>query len=104
MPSCPITESSARLFCVCQVSNDDNSFECHIRLNEVRSAQFATKDTPDGRTLRIGRLLGEERAPLLSAILHPDEGEEVDESAIKYWEGLRERFGDDVELALDEDE
>jgi len=86
------------------VSNDDNSFECHIRLNEVRSAQFATKDTPDGRTLRIVRLLGEERAPLLSAILHPDEGEEVDESAIKYWEGLRERFGDDVELALDEDE
>ena len=77
MPSRPITESSARLFM--QVSNDDNSFECHIRLNEVRSAQFATKDTPDGRTLRIVRLLGEERAPLLSAILHPDEGEEVDE-------------------------
>ena len=45
------------------VSNDDNSFECHIRLSEVRGAQFAKKET-EARTMHIVRLLGEGGLPL----------------------------------------
>ena len=84
------------------VSNDDNTFECHIRLAEVRGAQFATKESGE-RTLHIVRLLGED-GPLLSAILHPEDGDEVDESAVAFWASLRERFGDNVELGLEDSE
>ena len=77
------------------VSNDDNSFECHVRLDQVRSAQFATKDSGD-RTLHIVRLKGEDGTALLSAILKPDTGEE--EGAIQFFEKLRERFGDEPAL------
>lgn len=86
------------------VSNDDNSFECHIRLQQVCGAQFAKKDTADGRTLHIVRLLGDEKKSVLSAILHPEADGEVDESAIQFWGSLRERFGEDVELVPDEEE
>mmetsp|Transcript_37652 Transcript_37652/g.75341 ORF Transcript_37652/g.75341 Transcript_37652/m.75341 type:complete len:179 (-) Transcript_37652:166-702(-) len=79
------------------VSNDDNSFECHIRLNEVRSAQFARKETAN-KTMHIVRLLGDDQKPLLSAILHPEDGDDVDEGAIEFWESLRNRFGEDVAL------
>ena len=84
------------------VSNDDNSFECHVRLDEVKSAQFAKKEAATGRLMHIVRLLGEDKTPLLSAILHPEEGEEVDEGAIEFWDNLRKRFGDDVDLVRDE--
>jgi hypothetical protein len=39
-----------------------------------------------------------DRKPLLSAILRPEDGDEVDEGAIEFWDSLRERFGDDVTL------
>jgi len=80
------------------VSNDDNSFECHIRLAEVAAAQFATKDSPAGRKMHIVRLLSAERKPLLSAILHPEDDGKVEEGAIQFWESLRQRFGDEPEL------
>ena len=75
------------------VSNDDNSFECHIRLAQVKSAQFAKKDTGE-KVLHIIRLLGAEEKPLLSAILHPEDGDEVDAGAIEFYDSLRARFGD----------
>ena len=77
----------------------DTGFECHIKMAEVKSAAFATKDSGD-KTLHIVRLLGAEGKPLLSAILSPENpGEEIEEGAIEYWGKLRERFGDEVELA-----
>ena len=86
------------------VSNDDNSFECHIRLEKVKTAQFARKETADGRTLHVVRLLSADADMLLSAILHPEVDGEVDEGAIEFWESLRSRFGDDVELVADDEE
>ena len=82
------------------VSNDDNSFECHLRIGEVRSAAFAKKEAGPRGTLHIIRLLGEGEKPLLSAILHPETpGGEVEEDAITFWESLRKKFGDKVELS-----
>ena len=77
------------------VSNDDCTFECHVKLGAVRSAQFATKESPQGRTMHIVRLLGADDATLLSAILQPDEpGGEVEEGAIQFFEKLRNKFGE----------
>lgn len=45
------------------VSNDDNSFECHLRVGEVRAAAFAKKEAGPRGTLHIIRLLGEENKP-----------------------------------------
>lgn len=85
------------------VSNDDNTFECHIKLNEIRGAQFATKEAASGKTLHIVRLLGDDGASLLSAILHPDDGDEVDEGAIQFYDSLRKKFGDNVELVAEQE-
>ena len=82
------------------VSNDDNSFECHIRLAQVKSAQFATKDSGE-RVLHIVRLLGEDGKSLLSAILHPEDGE-VDPGAIEFWTSLKNRFGEEPTFASEE--
>ena len=77
----------------------DSGFECHIRLAEIKKAAFAKKESGD-KTLHIVRLLGSEGQSLLSSILCPEEpGEEVDPGAIDYWNKLRERFGDEIELA-----
>jgi hypothetical protein len=84
------------------VSNDDNTFECHLRLSEISAAQFATKEGANGRQMHIVRLLGgTERKTMLSAILHPEDGDEVDPGAIEFWDSLRQRFGDEVELAAE---
>ena len=85
-----------------QVSNDDNTFECHVKLSQVRSAQFAVKETPD-KTMRIVRLLDADGSSLLSAILHYDDAEDAEdaEGAVQFYERLRERFGDNFSLAPD---
>ena len=76
----------------------DTGFECHIKLAEVKRATFAKKDSGD-KTLHIVRLLGGEGQSLLSAILSPETpGEEVEEGAVEYYERLRARFGDELEL------
>jgi hypothetical protein len=76
----------------------ETGFECHIRLNEVKRAVFATKDSGD-KTLHIVRLMSAEQKPLLSAILCAESpGEQVEEGAIEYWSKLRSRFGDEFEL------
>ena len=83
------------------VSTDDNSFECHLRLDQIKGAQFATKEKEDSM-LHIVRLLDGERKPLLSAILAPEEGSgQVDDGAIKFWDSLRQKFGDDIDLVPD---
>ena len=79
------------------VSSDDNSFECHVRLAEVRKAQFDKKEKEE-KTLHIVRLLGEDDKSLLSAILTGEDGAPVEADAIKFWEKLRECFGDKVDL------
>ena len=84
------------------VSNDDNSFECHIRMGEVKKAAFVKKEKPDGKTMHITRLMDADGKSLLSAILAGEDGGEVDPGAIKFWENLRDRFGD--EFALTEEE
>ena len=77
----------------------DTGFECHIRLGQIKSATFATKES-GAKTLHIVRLLGEGDKSLLSAILSAETpGEEVEEGAIEYWSKLRERFGDKFDLA-----
>ena len=83
------------------VSNDDKSFECHLRLEQIRGAQFARKEKED-TTLHIVRLLDGDSKTMLSAILHPEEGDVVEEGAVKFWDSLRQRFGDDVELVPDD--
>jgi len=83
------------------VSSDDNSFECHVRLGEVRSAQFATKAKGPDETLHIVRLLGKDSKSLLSAILTGEDGAPVEDDSIQFFDSLRERFGDEVELAAD---
>ena len=81
-----------------QVSNDDNTFECHVKLADVKSAAFAVKESSN-RTMHIIRLRNAQSQPILSAILHPEEpGGEVEPGAIQFWENLREKFGDEVEL------
>ena len=84
------------------VSNDDKSFECHVRLGEVKSAVFAKKES-GAKTLHIIRLLNDEKTSLLSAILHADEDGKVEEGAVEWWEALRKRFGDEVTLLPEED-
>ena len=65
---------------------------------QVKSAVFAIKENAD-RTLHIIRLRDADGKSLLSAILHPEEpGGQVEEGAIQFWEKLRERLGDEVEL------
>jgi hypothetical protein len=88
------------------VSNEDNTFECHLRIAEIDRGEFAKKETADGRTLHIVRLLGgADRKTRLSAILAPEEtGEPVDDGAIEFWGSLRDRFGDSFELAPDNEE
>jgi len=85
------------------VSNDNKSFECHLRLDQIRGAQFARKEKED-TTLHIIRLLDGYPGgkPMLSAILHPEEGDVVDEGAVQFWDSLRQRFGDELELVPDE--
>lgn len=80
------------------VSNSDNSFECHIKLNEVKRAVFAMKENAKGKKLYIIRLLGDSDATLLSAILHGEDGGEVDEGAIQFWGSLQDRFGERVDF------
>ena len=85
------------------VSNDDNSFECHIRLAHVKRAQFAKKTTGE-KQLHIIRLIGEDDKSLLSAILHPEgECDEVDAGAIDFYDSLRARFGDEPLFANEDD-
>ena len=61
----------------------DTGFECHIKLADVKSAAFATKDS-SGKTLHIIRLLGGEGKPIMSAILSPETpGEEIEKGAIE---------------------
>lgn len=77
----------------------DTGFECHVKLAEVKSAAFVAKDSGD-KTLHIVRLLDEQKKSLLSAILSPETpGDQVEEGAIEYWTKLKQRFGDEVELA-----
>lgn len=84
------------------VSNDDNSFECHVKTSQVKAAAFLKKDSGP-KTLHIVRLLGEDKSSLLSAILHADaETGKVEEGAVEWWEALRKRFGDEVALLPDE--
>lgn len=79
----------------------DTGFECHIKLAEVKSAAFATKESGD-KTLHIVRLRGAEKQSLLSAILSAETpGESVEDGAIEYWAKLRERFGEEVELSFE---
>lgn len=48
------------------------------------------------------RLQGAEGNSLLSAILAPEQpGESVEAGAIEFWESLRTRFGDEVNLEDD---
>lgn len=85
------------------VSNDDNSFECHIRLDQIKGATFAKKEAGPRGTLHIVRLLSAEKKSLLSAILHPETpGGEVEEDAVKFWDSLRAKFGDELDLDLAE--
>lgn len=77
------------------VSSSDNSFECHIKLAEVRKAAFVIKDGKE-KTLHIIRLLADDESTLLSAIL-TDQSD--DEGAVDFWMNLRERFGEVVEFA-----
>ena len=61
----------------------DTGFECHIKLADVKSAQFATKDN-GSKTLHIVRLKNGEGKPIMSAILSPETpGEPVEEGAIE---------------------
>ncbi|EOD29843.1 hypothetical protein EMIHUDRAFT_233398 [Emiliania huxleyi CCMP1516] len=77
-----------------------DSFECHVRLKEVASASFVSKEKPDGKALHIVRLLDKEGGPLLSAILHagPDGYED---GAVSFFERLREKFGATVDITDD---
>ena len=82
------------------VSSDDNSFECHLRLNQLASAQFVCKPV-DERSLHIIRLLSNEGKSLLSIILHADQTGEYEDGAVEFWEKLRSKFGDVVPLTDD---
>jgi len=82
------------------VSNEDNSFECHVRCNEISTAQFVCKDNAESKPMYITRLLSEKGDSLLSAILHAEDGE-YEEGAVEFWQGLRERFGDTVALTAE---
>jgi len=77
----------------------ETGFECHVRLSQVEKATFVAKESAD-KTLHIVRLIGSEGKSLLSAILSPEEpGEEIESGAIEYWSKLKERFGEEVQLA-----
>ena len=65
------------------VSNEDNSFECHVRCNEIAEAQFIEK--PGEKTMYIIRLLSDGGDSLLSAILHAEDGE-YEEGAVDFWQ------------------
>ncbi|KAL1507196.1 hypothetical protein AB1Y20_008046 [Prymnesium parvum] len=95
------------------VSNEDNSFECHIRCNEMKSAQFVHKSGgADAKPMYIIRFLSGNGDSLLSAILHADDGA-YEEGAVDFWQeyrkgrrmfvcsGLRDRFGESVQLSMD---
>ena len=82
-----------------QTPADDNSFECHVRLDKVRSAEFATKASEGkNKLLHIIRLKDEQQQTLLSAILAGENGGEVEDGAIEFWNSLRDRFGEKVQL------
>ena len=83
------------------VSNEDKSFECHIKTSQVKAAAFAQKAS-GARTLHIIRLLGEDKSSLLSLILHAGADGEVEDGAVEWWQALRTRFGDEVALLEDE--
>ena len=77
-----------------------DSFECHVRLKEVASASFVSKEKPDGKALHIVRLLDKEGESLLSAILH--EGPDgYEDGAVSFYERLREKFGATVDITDD---
>ena len=87
------------LLIVPQTPADDNSFECHVRLDKVRSAEFATKASEGkNKLLHIIRLKDEQQQTLLSAILAGENGGEVEDGAIEFWNSLRDRFGEKVQL------
>lgn len=84
-------------------SNDDKSFECHLKLAELREAEFVKKESPNGQMLHIIRILGDGGESLISAILHPEEGEDaVDAETIGFWEKLKTKLGEKVELSATE--
>ncbi len=80
------------------VSNDNNSFECHLRLQDIAGAEFVTKDRPGGSALNIIRLQDKKGKSLLSAILAGEDGEPPEPDAITFWESLRDRFGANVKF------
>ena len=80
-----------------------DSFECHVRMSEVRSAAFVAKQSPTGKDLYIVRLLDAQDGSLLSAILHPGT-DGFEEGAVEFYKRLRERFGENVEITAEPEE
>jgi len=68
-----------------------DTFECHVRLGEVKFATFANKEGASGKQLYIVRLLDEDSGPLLSIILHTG-ADGYEEGAVEFWTKVRARF------------
>lgn len=81
----------------------EKDFECHIKTWQVKAATFVTKEGAEGKQLYIVRLLDADDTSLLSVILHSG-SDGYEEGAVEFWNQLKDRFGEKVELTTIEKE
>lgn len=74
------------------MANDDQSFEFHVRLNQVSKIVLTTRETPL-KTLRIARFLNSQGDSICSLILA-----DASDEAIQWYRQLQETYGSDIQL------
>lgn len=69
-------------------ADKDKSFEFHLKVDQVSSVMFTSKERPSGGEMRIIRMVADDGKPICSLILQED-GDEV----ANWWNLIVEEFG-----------
>ena len=76
------------------VSTEDKTFECHVNLDRVKEIKMLmTRPRVGDYDLYVSRFINDEGNPMMSAILHGDEGD-YDEEALAAWKRVLDMYGE----------
>lgn len=83
------------------LKTSDAEFEAHLRTDDIKKIIMEEKKSKDGtRTLYCVRFMADSDVkPALTCVLHPSEDGEYDESAVAFYKGLQDHFGDVITVA-----